>query len=267
MYSQSPGEKSWNAFWWLQGVRHRDGGDQVGHFSSSQWQSKFRNYRILIQWSPILAIPLYSYVFFVWNSVCQEYRFCLYKTVSGTPSRRSQGKRPTASRSPDESFTEIEQYKYAYKIQICIQTRSSEKLFFLAAHLCFFYRNGTIKMFWPLDVKISIWIQTNSKPQQDYLKKISLNTHASNDSGATNLLSCDFFFSPRFFLFSPMCGRGQTMMRVFNSKLGGERQRQSKMQRQRQKNSKRQRQMMSGKGGWKGKPSTRSREPRKLGRR
>ena len=133
MYSQSPGEKSWNAFWRLQGVRHRDGGDQVGHFSSSQWQSKFRNYRILIQWSPILAIPLYSYVFFVWNSVCQEYRFCLYKTVSGTPSRRSQGKRPTASRSPEESFTEIEQYKYAYKIQICIQTRSSEKLFILAA--------------------------------------------------------------------------------------------------------------------------------------
>ena len=133
MYFQLPGEKSWNAFWWLQGVRHRDGGDQVGHFSSSQWQSKFRNYRILIQWSPILAIPLYSYVFFVWNSVCQEYRFCLYKTVSGTPSRRSQGKRPTASRSPEESFTEIEQYKYAYKIQICIQTRSSEKLFILAA--------------------------------------------------------------------------------------------------------------------------------------
>ena len=112
MYSQSPGEKSWNAFWRLQGVRHRDGGDQVGHFSSSQLQSKFGHYRIYIQWSPIIAFILCS---FFWNSVCQEYRFCLYKTVSGTPSRRSQGKRPTASRSPDESFTEIEQYKYAYK--------------------------------------------------------------------------------------------------------------------------------------------------------
>ena len=62
-----------------------------------------------------LRLQHLSCALFFWNSVCQEYRFCLYKTVSGTPSRRSQGKRPTALRSPDESFTEIEQYKYAYK--------------------------------------------------------------------------------------------------------------------------------------------------------
>ena len=97
-------------------------------------------------------------------------------------------------------------------------------------------------MFWPLDVKISIWIQTNSKPQQDYLKKISLNTHASNDSGATNLLSCDFFFSPR------CVARAKRWYESVQLQVGRRETKTRQDAKTETKHSKRQIQMTSGKG-------------------
>merc|ERR1712107_205648 len=55
----------------------------------------------------------------------------------GTPFRRSRGKRPTALRSPDESNTNMHTNKIIGKIV------------YSSCPLVFFYRNGSIKMFWP----------------------------------------------------------------------------------------------------------------------